>query len=215
MLPLGLVFVLATAVLALVVHARPERPPFQDLDERWLLWMGGPHDGLYAAMAAILNWVGGPPGAVVPVALLIFFITRKRWWSLLYLLTTYLAGNVLVVLALKHLVDRPRPENPLVRVDHGSFPSGHVAGTALLVVIVGALLIPAARRRAWWLFGTLITLAMMWSRSWLHAHWLSDTLAGAMVGAGTALVLWWVFAHRLTREGSRPTTSSEATPPAD
>ncbi|MFF4449804.1 phosphatase PAP2 family protein [Streptomyces sp. NPDC001502] len=164
--------------------------------------MTGPHDGLYAAVAAVLNWFGGPLGVVVPVGLLIFLIVRKRWWSLSYLLTTYLVGSMACVTFLKHLVDRPRPANPLVRVDHGSFPSGHAAGAALLVVIVGALLVPAARRRAWWMAGALFTLAMMWSRTWLYAHWLSDTVAGASVGAGAALLFWWLFRRGLAREGA-------------
>ncbi|MDJ0345848.1 phosphatase PAP2 family protein [Streptomyces sp. H10-C2] len=200
-LALGVVFLLVTAVLGFMIHADPARPLFQGLDARWLSWMGGPHDGLYAAAAAVLNWFGGPLGVVVPLALLIFLIARKRWWSLLYLLTAYLAGNMAVVQILKYWVDRPRPAHPLVRVDHGSFPSGHAAGTALLVVIVGALLVPASRRRAWWFGGALFTVAMMWSRTWLHAHWLSDTVAGAMAGAGVALLLWRVFAPLLAREG--------------
>jgi membrane-associated phospholipid phosphatase len=201
-LALGLLCVLATVALALVVHAHPERPPFQALDDRWLRWMGGPRNGVCAALAAVLNWFGGPLGVVVPGALLVFLAARKRWWSLLFLLTSYLVGNMLVVQVLKHLVDRPRPPHPLVRVDHGSFPSGHAAGTALLVVVVGALLVPAARRPMWWLGGTLFTLAMMWSRTWLHAHWLSDTLAGAMAGAGCGLLLWRAFAPLLLRERS-------------
>jgi undecaprenyl-diphosphatase len=106
-------------------------------------------------------------------------------------------------------VDRPRPAHPLVRVDHGSFPSGHSAGISLLVVVVGALLVPAARRRQWWIAGTVLTVAMMWSRTWLHAHWLSDTLAGAVAGAGAALVLWWLCTPLLARE--TPTSPGRAT----
>ena len=200
-LALGLFCLLATVALALVVHAHPERPPFQALDDCWLRWMGGPHSGVRMALATVLNWFGGPLGVVVPAALLVFLAVRRRWWSLLCLLTSYGVGDMLVVQVLKHLVDRPRPANPLVRVDHGSFPSGHAAGTALLVVMVGALLVPAPRRPMWWLGGTLFTLAMLWSRTWLRAHWLSDTLAGAMAGAGCALLLWWAFAPLLLREG--------------
>ncbi|MFD3946177.1 phosphatase PAP2 family protein [Streptomyces sp. NPDC058579] len=201
-LHLGICFLLVTALLGIAVLRHPERPPFQGVDEHWLTWMSGPHGGVQAALAAVLNWFGGPLGVVVPVGLLIFLIVRKRWWSVSYLLTSYLVGSMAVVQVLKHLVDRPRPENPMVRVDHGSFPSGHAAGAALLVVIVGALLVPAARRRAWWISGALFTLAMMWSRTWLHAHWLSDTVAGASVGAGGGLVFWWLFRRGLAREGS-------------
>ncbi|MFE5772587.1 phosphatase PAP2 family protein [Streptomyces sp. NPDC056485] len=193
----------AAAALALTVRADIENPPFQGADERWLHWMGGPHEGFPAAVAAVLNWFGGPPGIVVPLALLVFLLVRRRWVSAGFLLGVYLAGSMAVVQGLKHLVDRPRPANPMVRVDHGSFPSGHAAGAALLVVLVGVLLVPAARRRAWWTGGAVFTLAMMWSRTWLHAHWLSDTLAGAAAGAGTALLAWWAFSPALARERNR------------
>lgn len=212
-LALGALFLLVTAALAAAVLARPARPAFQSLDDIWLRWMGGPHDGPYAAVAAVLNWFGGPLGAVVPVGLLIFLAVQRRWPSLVCLLTTYVVGNMVVVQCLKFWVDRPRPDNPLVRVDHGSFPSGHVAGTALLVVVVGALFVPAERRRTWWAAGVVFTVAMMWSRTWLHAHWLSDTLAGATTGAGAALLLWWAFTPLLSRErDSRGAATPEAVP---
>ncbi|WP_369779476.1 phosphatase PAP2 family protein [Streptomyces sp. R33] len=191
------------AALALTVRADVANPPFQGADERWLRWMGGPHDGLPAALAAVLNWFGGPLGAVVPLGMLVFLLVRRRRTSAGFLLGVYLVGNLLVVQTLKHLVDRPRPAHPLVRVDHGSFPSGHAAGAALLVVLACVLLVPAARRRAWWAGGVVFTLAMMWSRTWLHAHWLTDTVAGAAAGAGAALLAWWAVSPALAREHDR------------
>ncbi|MFD9302019.1 phosphatase PAP2 family protein [Streptomyces sp. NPDC060048] len=209
-LALGAGLLGAAAVLGAVVRRDVARPPFQDLDERWLSWMGGPHEGLYSAVAAGLNWFGGPLGAVVPLALLCFLLVRRRWVAAGFLLGVYAIGNMLVVQGLKHLVDRPRPADPLVRVDHGSFPSGHAAGAALLVVLVGVLLVPAARRRAWWTGGAVFTLAMMWSRTWLHAHWLSDTAAGALAGAGAGLLAWWICAPALAREAARTRGRREA-----
>ncbi|MFE2474452.1 phosphatase PAP2 family protein [Streptomyces sp. NPDC059389] len=193
----------SAAALALTVRADVANPPFQGADERWLAWMGGPHEGFPAAVAAALDWFGGPLGVVVPLSLLVFLLVRGRLVSAGFLLGAYLVGSMPVVQGLKHLVDRPRPADPMVRVDHGSFPSGHAAGAALLVVLVGVLLVPAARRRAWWVGGTVFTLAMMWSRTWLHAHWLSDTVAGAAAGAGTALLAWWALSPALARERDR------------
>ncbi|MFD8983680.1 phosphatase PAP2 family protein [Streptomyces sp. NPDC059564] len=210
----GLVLLALATLPVLAVQPDPADPPFQGLDDRWLSWMGGPHEGPYAVLAAVLNWFGGPLGAVVPLALLLFLLLRRRWASAGFLLCVYLAGNVLVVQGLKHLVDRPRPAHPLVRVDHGSFPSGHAAGAALLVVLVGALLVPAARRRAWWPGGAVFTLAMMWSRTWLHAHWLTDTVAGAAAGAGAGLVAWWLCAPALARESVRDRRGAAASAPA-
>uniref|UniRef100_A0AAU2JHZ5 Phosphatase PAP2 family protein n=1 Tax=Streptomyces sp. NBC_00049 TaxID=2903617 RepID=A0AAU2JHZ5_9ACTN len=202
-LVLGLLLLVAAVLAGLVVRSDVANPPFQGLDERWLVWMGGPHEGPYWAAASVLNLFGGPVGAIIPLTLLVVLLVRRRWVSAGFLLVVYMGGNMLVVQGLKHLVDRPRPADPLVRVDHGSFPSGHAATTALLVVVIGALLIPAARRRAWWFGGAVFTLAMMWSRTWLHAHWLSDTVAGAAAGTGAALLTWWLFQPALAREGVR------------
>lgn len=41
---------------------------------------------------------------------------------------------------------------------------------------------------------------MMWSRTWLHAQWLSDTVGGALAGAGACLLLWRAFAPLLDAE---------------
>ncbi|WP_369232721.1 phosphatase PAP2 family protein [Streptomyces sp. R21] len=199
-LAFGLACTALAAGLGLALRNPSARSAIQRADHHWLVWMGGPHDGVYATSAAVLNWFGGPLGVVVPLALLLFLLMQRRWWSTAYLVTAYLLGDMAVVQLLKHLVDRPRPAHPLVRVDHGSFPSGHAAGAALLVVVVGAVLVPAARRRSWWLIGGGFTLAMMWSRTWLHAHWLSDTIAGASIGAGAALLLWGAFAPLLAGE---------------
>ncbi|MEV6680083.1 phosphatase PAP2 family protein [Streptomyces erythrochromogenes] len=199
----GLLSLAAASAAALVVRSDITDPPFQRLDDRWLGWMGGPHDGPYLAAATALNWFGGPVGALLPLTLLFLLLFRRRWASAGFLLAAYLGGNMLVIQGLKHLVDRPRPADPLVRVDHGSFPSGHAATAALLVVVAGALLVPAARRRAWWCGGAVFTLAMMWSRTWLHAHWLTDTVAGAVAGAGAGLLTWWLFQPALARESAR------------
>ncbi|GGS12443.1 hypothetical protein Snoj_37460 [Streptomyces nojiriensis] len=199
----GLLLLGAAVLPALVVRADVAHPPFQGLDDRWLIRMGGPHEGIYQAAATILDLIGGPVGSLIPLSVLLLLLVRRRWVSAGFLLAATIGGNMLVVQGLKHLVDRPRPAHPLVRVDHGSFPSGHAATAALLVVVLGALLVPAARRRAWWTGGAVFTLAMMWSRTWLHAHWLSDTVAGAAAGAGAGLLTWWLFGPALARERAR------------
>ncbi|KOG47181.1 hypothetical protein ADK75_25055 [Streptomyces virginiae] len=199
----GLLLLAAAVLPALVVRSDVADPPFQALDDRWLIWMGGPHEGIYRAAATILDLFGGPVGALLPLSLLVVLLVRRRWVAAGFLLAAHLGGNMLVIQGLKHLVDRPRPANPLVRVDHGSFPSGHAATAALLVVLLGVILVPAARRRAWWIGGTAFTLAMMWSRTWLHAHWLSDTVAGAAAGAGVGLLAWRLFHPALARERAR------------
>ena len=48
--------------------------------------------------------------------------------------------------------------------------------------------------------GAVYTVLMAISRTYLGAHWLSDTIGGLLVGAGVALLLWAVLATPLERE---------------
>jgi len=43
------------------------------------------------------------------------------------------------------------------------------------------------------------------------AHWLSDTFAGAVLGTGAALLLWWLFTPLLARDDARATRRTQAT----
>jgi membrane-associated phospholipid phosphatase len=44
----------------------------------------------------------------------------------------------------------------------------------------------------------------MCCRTYLRAHWLTDTFEGVAVGAGIALVLWWFFTPLLARDRQTP-----------
>jgi membrane-associated phospholipid phosphatase len=48
------------------------------------------------------------------------------------------------------------------------------------------------------------TAVMMYCRTYLAAHWLSDTFEGLLVGGGLGLVLWWLFEPELTRDRGKP-----------
>jgi undecaprenyl-diphosphatase len=45
---------------------------------------------------------------------------------------------------------------------------------------------------------------MMLSRTYVGAHWISDTVGGMLVGAGVAVIVWAPFAYRLYREKRQP-----------
>ena len=101
-----------------------------------------------------------------------------------------------VVQLLKNLFERPRPADMLVTADLGSFPSGHVANAATMAVVVGLIV-----RRTWvWIVGVVYAVLMMLSRTYLGAHWLSDTVGGLILGAGAAILVWAPFAYVLHRE---------------
>jgi len=163
------------------------------------LFVGAPSQPLLA-FALTMDEIGGHWIAVFVVPLggaLALFLVGRRWGAL-YFLAASVASAAFVQL-LKHTFGRARPEDILVLSDHGSFPSGHTANAATVAVVV-AVLFPAVWAR---IAGIVWVILMAFSRTYLHAHWLSDTLGGALVGAGTALILAAVFSHLRVRDDDR------------
>jgi undecaprenyl-diphosphatase len=69
------------------------------------------------------------------------------------------------------------------------FPSGHAIATSVTVFAAVIALVPAGRRRvAWGLAAAVFALLMAASRAYLAAHWLSDALAGLLLGTSCALL---------------------------
>jgi undecaprenyl-diphosphatase len=94
---------------------------------------------------------------------------------------------------ISELVDRARP---FVADPHGvhlfaahapdpGFPSDHA--TAAFAIAVAILL----RKRGWGIFALVAATVLALGRVALGVHFPSDVLAGAAVGAASALFLWW------------------------
>lgn len=208
----ALVCAIFALAMTLILLPAPTTPFFQGFDNWWHSFATAPAGYQPSGFVAFLDAFGRPPGIIVlPIVLLIMGVTR-RWWAMLFVFLTYLVPPTLAQV-LKGLVDRPRPANPLVIVDHGSFPSGHVVSTAAFVIMVAVLLSPAIRRY-WWPVGIVFLALMMWSRTFLGAHWLTDTFAGAAVGTCVTLVLWWAFAPLLAKDTRRNQARKQAKNPS-
>ncbi|RAX46180.1 hypothetical protein DQ354_07475 [Arthrobacter sp. AQ5-06] len=157
------------------------------------------NDALTAIHSFASALTGGPIGGsailLVPVVVALF---KRRWWLALYFTAGGLLANTLLQV-IKKLVGRQRPENPLVTVDVGSFPSGHVTGVAFLVVALSLIVV-----RAWtWILASLVVVFEITNRTYLSAHWFSDTIAGALLGSATALLLWAALSGRIARQNAQ------------
>ncbi len=121
------------------------------------------------------------------IAVAVLLIVRRHWWLLGAFLLAVTLGEVLNS-TLKWAYARPRPPDPMVGVSNNAFPSGHTMAAAVISVIIVLILVaPGPRRRAWMLGAVAITLLMGLSRVYLSAHWLTDTMAGAFLGAAVAV----------------------------
>ncbi|WP_295786864.1 phosphatase PAP2 family protein [uncultured Microbacterium sp.] len=196
----GIVLIALASALGAWVYVRGPSP--FTVDVWWnQLFAAAPSEPLYV-FALAMDQVGGHLTAVLIVPLLgaaAIFATRRRW-SALYFLTASV-GSALLVQVLKHTFGRARPEDILILSDYGSFPSGHTANAATIAVVAGVLF-----PRAWVrVVGAAWVILMAFSRTYLHAHWLSDTVGGALVGAGAALILAAAFSRLRARDEDRLT----------
>ena len=120
------------------------------------------------------------------------------------------AGFVIVAISagailaswLKTVFLRPRPDlvPHLVDVSNASFPSGHAMNSAIVYLILAALVARTQQDRDVRLYvqaaAIALTLVVGVSRVYLGVHWPSDVVAGWCVGALWAMLCSMVF-HRV------------------
>ncbi|GAA4781726.1 phosphatase PAP2 family protein [Microbacterium gilvum] len=178
---LGLLVAAAALGYATMLHGIPFA-----IDTWWAGVLADPPPGARLAFSLLLDEVGGGWWAILVVPLAaaaVLLIRRRRAGALYFALAT--AASAALVQLLKALFGRERPEDILVIVDEGSFPSGHVANAATVVFALWMIV------DRWWMAAIAVvwTLSMAFARTYLSAHWASDTLGGALIGVGVALVL--------------------------
>jgi membrane-associated phospholipid phosphatase len=124
----------------------------------------------------------------VRIAIAGFLAWRRRWWHLAAFVSAVVLSEVLIG-TLKGAYDRTRPPGSLVATSGASFPSGHSIAASVTVVAAIIALVPPGRRRVWWAAAAAgFSVLMALSRAYLGAHWLSDAVAGVLLGTSCALL---------------------------
>jgi undecaprenyl-diphosphatase len=121
---------------------------------------------------------------------LLLWLGTPFWksWSQVVLIS--ILGLAVLVLAIKFLVRRKRPEGEwggfYRKTDPHSFPSGHAARAFLLAVLVTGLG-PSWLSVILWIWAPLVCLA----RVAMGVHYISDILAGMLIGilAGAGILM--------------------------
>jgi undecaprenyl-diphosphatase len=133
-------------------------------------------DSWYWLAALVLVWLAGSPA----------------WKVFAVQLTLGIAATAAVVMAIKLLVRRRRPEGEwgafYRRADPHSFPSGHAARMAMLAVAGFAFGHP------WFglalvLWAPLVALA----RVAMGVHYVSDVAGGLLLGLAVGLAMGWLL----------------------
>jgi membrane-associated phospholipid phosphatase len=185
----ALVICALTAVLFAVAADHGALSHIQRLDDSWLRLMISARDSPLTVIAKVFN-VLGLVYVTLPVRVAIagYLAFRRRWWHLAAFAAAVLLSEVLIG-PVKAAYDRARPPGSLVATSGASFPSGHSVAASVTVIAAIIALVPAGRRRvAWGLAAAVFALLMGLSRAYLGAHWLSDAIAGLLLGTSCALL---------------------------
>lgn len=133
--------------------------------------------------------------AIMVVIAAIFYF--KKW----YVEAGYTVFNGLIaaicIISLKNIYQRPRPSiTHLVEASGYSFPSGHSMGSMLimggLIVVLHRRIQSKTLRILSELLVALLIILIGWSRIYVGVHYLTDVLAGFLLGFG-CLHLFYPF----------------------
>jgi membrane-associated phospholipid phosphatase len=207
------VVVVLTAGVFVAVGDHGTQMSIKRWDDTWLRLMISGRTAPLTAVARILNVLGLVYITLpVRIALAGLLALQRKWWHLAAFTAAVAVSEVLIGV-LKGTYDRARPPGSLVATTGASFPSGHAVATSVTAVAAVIALVPPGRRRAWWgAAAVTFSVLMGLSRAYLAAHWLSDAVAGVLLGTSCALTAalvvglvqrWWqgrrqpVGAHRM------------------
>lgn len=123
---------------------------------------------------------------LIALPVLIYEWRRRPNLHIVLFVAVVYAGDKLITNAIKDLVDRARPTlNPIAHTLGPSFPSGHASTAASFYAALALILARgrSARVRALLAGGAgAIAIAVAASRVLLDVHWLSDVVAGLILG---------------------------------
>lgn len=147
---------------------------------------------IWIATAIVAHLGDGP--LWLGLALLAYLLGSAEVKESAFLSTIAILATAVVVTVMKFLLRRARPRgaasaawSTLPNFDLYSFPSGHAARLACIVVIIGAYFPSLAP------LGALLTFSVAIARVALGAHYLLDVIGGAILGVWVgqmALFLW-------------------------
>ncbi|MEN3302294.1 phosphatase PAP2 family protein [Pseudonocardia sp.] len=204
-----------------IVDAVVDPGPPAGLDVPVLHWMVGHRSAPANAVMIQISDLGGTLGMTVLTALgAAVLLWRRRIPDAVVVLVAG-AGTGVLVSGFKNLNARPRPPvaTQLVTEQTFALPSGHALTSTVVVgilaVVAAGMIRSTAARLGVGAVAAAVILAIGVSRLYLGVHWLTDVLAGWLLGgAWLALCLTALTAVRTRRAARVPEQAAPAEPGA-
>lgn len=191
----------AVVLLLLAVLVRLRWDPIQDLDGAVTR---AAHDlvtqsATTRSIVRALTHLGDPLIVSLATLLLAAGLAAVRAFRAAAYLAVVRVVDVVATTGIKEVVRRARPDHlQAVAVAHGySFPSGHAAGSAALWCSVAMLIATRAPRPVVVAVALVVPTVVAATRVLLGVHFLTDALAGLLLGVEIAVVLARLRSWRL------------------
>ncbi|MEB3981954.1 phosphatase PAP2 family protein [Mycobacterium sp. 663a-19] len=178
-------------------------------------WLATHRDLWLTTTLRLVTEAGGPVALVaLAVATSAAVAGWRRTWLPVVLALAGGCGAALAIFTAKALVVRDRPHLSFAVIAEGgySFPSGHATGTAAIALLC-AWMLTRWLITSWtgrvivWTIAIGLATVVGFSRVYLGVHFVSDVLAGWLLGmtwAGVVMLVgsWWDNARRWRESGT-------------
>ena len=129
----------------------------------------------------------GQQGYIATGIILGLYFLFKRFWKEFFMVIVLYIGQGILFLNLTSLFARARPEAlPGYEISYPSFPSGHMISSVIMFGLLAYFIVPKISSRAGKaaaiLLAVLLVLFIGYSRFFMGAHYITDVIAGTVLG---------------------------------
>jgi membrane-associated phospholipid phosphatase len=186
------------AAFALLLADLVWHGPVTSMDVAVNHWLALHRTDVASALLIATTRLHSTPGVELLLLVAALLLALGRQWREALWLVSCVQGAMLLNVAVKNLVQRPRPEldQPMVHLATFSFPSGHALAST---VLWGCIVLLVSRGRfdlraaVWAVLAAATVMLTCLSRIYLGAHYLSDVLAGVLEGLFWLNLCAWSF----------------------
>ena len=174
--------------------------------------------GPFVTAMRLLSDVGSAPVYLAMFAVVIGWLLSRRLARLAAFVAVTVLGSSLLNQVVKMAVDRARPvlPDPVAHANGMSFPSGHAQAAMVAYSVLLLVLLPVLRgawRSVFVSVAVLIVLAIGFSRVALGVHYVTDVVAGYVLGAAWVAAMTAAFNTWRADRGQRKTPLEEGLEP--
>lgn len=150
----------------------------------------------------IISNLASPTMMTVYAIIIALFLARKNQFRVGLNFLIFFSSFNLLNHIVKGWIERPRPTHRLITIGGFSFPSGHTFATIILVFCILALLKQSNCSRKVRLTATVcgwgLIILIAFTRVFLHAHFLSDTIGSLFLATASWQIILSIIELRVT-----------------